>query len=252
MPGRDLQLTLGLRPHYRWGGCRSGAGRKRGASSPVPHRPRAGVVARCPAHVTFRIRRGLPSLRTPALVSAVQHAFARACDRGDFRLVHYSLQHTHAHLLVEVVDAGALGRGMMAVGARLARAFNRVFHRSGAVLADRFHLHVLRTPREVRAALAYVLLNVRHHAQRFVRVTRLDPASSAEWFDGWRWKPPGEDLGNRPVPVARPRTWLLGSGWRRHGLLDPSEVPGPKKWQRGRQLRESPGAAVTRQPPLGD
>jgi hypothetical protein len=26
--------------------------------------------------------------------------------------------------------------------------------------------------------------------------------------------------------VARPRTWLLRVGWRRHGLVDPSEVPG--------------------------
>jgi hypothetical protein len=26
--------------------------------------------------------------------------------------------------------------------------------------------------------------------------------------------------------VAKPRTWLLAVGWRRHGLIDPAEVPG--------------------------
>jgi hypothetical protein len=26
--------------------------------------------------------------------------------------------------------------------------------------------------------------------------------------------------------VAAPHTWLLGVGWRRHGLVDPAEVPG--------------------------
>jgi len=29
----------------------------------------------------------------------------------------------------------------------------------------------------------------------------------------------------RPA-VARARTWLLRVGWRRHGLLDPTDVPG--------------------------
>ena len=29
-----------------------------------------------------------------------------------------------------------------------------------------------------------------------------------------------------PSPVARARTWLLSVGWRRHGLLDPADVPG--------------------------
>jgi hypothetical protein len=38
-----------------------------------------------------------------------------------------------------------------------------VFRRAGQVLADRCHVHVLRTPREVRNAIAYVLLNARRH-----------------------------------------------------------------------------------------
>jgi hypothetical protein len=58
-----------------------------------------------------------------------------------------------AHLIVEADDENALGRGMKAIGSRLARAVNRVFRRSGAVLVDRYHLRALRTPREVRNAL---------------------------------------------------------------------------------------------------
>jgi hypothetical protein len=48
---------------------------------------------------------------------------------------------------------------MISLGARLARTVNRVLGRRGPVLADRYHQHVLRTPREARHALAYVLLN---------------------------------------------------------------------------------------------
>ena len=40
---------------------------------------------------------------------------------------------------------------------------NRVFRRAGSVLRGRYHVRVLRTPREVRNALAYVLLNTRKH-----------------------------------------------------------------------------------------
>jgi hypothetical protein len=87
-----------------------------------------------------------------------------ACDRGRFRLVHYSVQGDHAHLIVEATTAHDLACGLKAIAARFARSVNRVFGRKGPVLADRAHVHVLRTPREVRNAIAYVLLNARRHA----------------------------------------------------------------------------------------
>jgi len=179
-----------------------------------------------------RLARNLPSLRTVQLVHEVERTFAAGCDRPGFRLVHYSLQGNHAHLIVEARDRDALGRGMMAVGSRLARAVNRFAGRTGRVLADRYHVRLLPAPKEVRAALRYVPLNARRHAGRLrAGIARLDPASSARWFDGWRRKPLDDrDRGRettleRPA-VARARTWLLTVGWRRHGLLDPADVPG--------------------------
>ena len=186
-----------------------------------------------PAHVTLRLREDAPSLRTVKVVRELERTFAAGCERPGFRLVHYSLQGNHAHLIVEAQDRDALGRGMKAIGARLARAVNRVAKRMGPVLAERYHHRVLSTPKEVRAALRYVLLNARRHAttarQALTRGVRLDPASSARWFDGWRRKVPSEPRSGsseeRP-PVTRARSWLLTTGWRRHGLLDPADVPG--------------------------
>jgi REP element-mobilizing transposase RayT len=169
------------------------------------------------------------------LVREIEHTFASACDRKTFRLVHYSIQANHAHLIVEADGPNALGRGMKALGARLARAANRVFDRSGPVLADRYHVRVLRTPREVRNALAYVLLNARRHAskagRKLSRAFQADPASSGRWFDGWRFAiaSASEAAGlqrRQPRPVSPPKTWLLSLGWRDWGLLDPAEVPG--------------------------
>jgi len=108
-------------------------------------------------HVTLRMRRDVPSLRTVGIVHEIERTFANGCARPGFRLVHYSLQANHAHLIVEAHDRDALGRGMKAIGARLARAVNRIAGRQGQVLADRYHHRVLPTPKEVHGALRYVL-----------------------------------------------------------------------------------------------
>ena len=234
MPRRPRQLALLLTTPCGWGGRRAGAGRKRrpGAPRTLPHVARARFK-RLPAHVTLRLRSDAPSLRTTRIVRAIERSFAAGCARPGFRLVQYSLQGSHAHLIVEAQDRDALGRGMKAIGSRVARAVNRIAQRTGPVLTDRYHVRMLPTPKEVRAALRYVLLNARRHIGRRARLTgvRLDPASSARWFDGWKPEsravidassdgPPGSP------PVARARTWLLTVGWRRHGLLDPADVPG--------------------------
>ena len=219
----------------RWGGRRPGAGRKPGPNPRLRHRSREPFGRGLPCHVTLKVRKDVPSLRTARLVQEVERTFARGCERREFRLVHYSLQGDHAHLIVEAKDRYALGRGMKAVGSRLARAVNRVFARSGPVLTDRYHVRVLRTPREVRNALAYVLLNARRHAakagRKLSRALRIDPASSGRWFDGWtRRKSPGIEAPEPSPPgasaVSPPHSWLLTKGWRRRGLLDLDEIPG--------------------------
>ena len=60
----------------------------------------------------------------------------------------------HVHLIVEAADKDALASGMKAVGSRLARAVHRVYARSGRVLAGRYHVRALKSPKEVRNALA--------------------------------------------------------------------------------------------------
>jgi putative transposase len=214
MSSRSKQQELRLR-HSGWGGKREGAGRKPGPNPRIAHLARAPLASRHPVHVTMKVRPGVPSLRTVKLAREVETTFAKGCERGDFRLAHYSLQSNHVHLIVEAKDVDALGRGMKALGARLARAVNRVFRRNGPVLLDRYHHVVLRSPTQVRNVLRYVLLNAHRHARRPFRDARIDPASSGAWFDGWK-QPPGPDTRRRPV-AQRLRTWLLREGWRRSG-----------------------------------
>jgi REP element-mobilizing transposase RayT len=237
---RPVQTELPLLRGAR-GGWRPGAGRKQGPNPRVRHRSRAPFPTAHPCLVTLKVRKGIASLRKPAVVRQVEDAFRRGRARAaqhPFRLVHYSIQGNHLHALVEARGPEALGRGMMSLGIRFARAVNRGLGRRGRVLEDRYHVRVLATPRQVRSALRYVLLNARRHAAKLrggkerLRVpVRLDPASSARWFEGWRAGVARAEspaaFGLRATPaVSRARTWLLRAGWRRHGLLDPSDVPG--------------------------
>ena len=220
------------------GGPRPGAGRPRLYKSRVAHRERGRVPGSCPVHVTLRLQRDVPSLRSKRFVRAFRATLLPARERADFRVVHYSLQHGHAHLIVEARSKQALANGMKSVGARLARTVNKVFERRGPVLAERYHGHVLRTPSEVRRALSYVLLNARKHwKQRHGQPppAGIDDASSSRWFDGWKpkWRTlvrasRGRDSDPSPE-VAPARTWLLRQGWRRYGLVDLVETPGASR-----------------------
>lgn len=210
---------------HGWGGARKGAGRKRTAPRPlVPHRERESFRAGCPAHVTLRLAPGLPSLRRHGAYRAFLHALALGGERFGLRVVHWSALGNHLHLMVEARDRRALSRGMQGLAVRIARALNRLWRRTGRVFADRYHARALRSPREVRAALGYVLSNARRHG---IALAGADPFSSGVWFDGWRGAMrEGHEAMERPGWLRAARTWLLARGWRRLGLLDVRVRPG--------------------------
>ena len=218
---RDPQRSLPLVERPRWGGARRGAGRKRAPGRrSVAHRARPEHDARHPSLVTLRARPGVGWLRTPAAYRALESALG-AASSATFRVVHFSVQTDHLHLIVEADSAVELTRGMRGLAIRCALAANRAMGRHGAVWGDRYHASPLRTPRMVRNALVYVLANARKHLRARGGI---DPCSSARWFDGFR-----EFSGERAsacAPVVRAaRAWLLRRGWRRHGLLSVDDAP---------------------------
>jgi putative transposase len=217
MRPQSRQLELPSPP--AWGGRRAGAGRKPAPGRRrVSHCRRAAHDRRSPVHVTLRACDTLPSLRRDDVFAAARVALGKTSKKR-FRLLHYSVQRDHIHLLVEGDGVGELRRGIQGLAIRVAKAINRRLGRRGTVWSDRYHARALRTPREVRHALVYVLQNWMKH---FTGVRGLDPRSSAAWFTGWRTSslPPT----GRP-PVARARTWLASVGWRRHGLVGVEEAP---------------------------
>jgi len=185
----------------------------------VPHRPRPAHIAAHPLHVTLRTVDAVRCLRAARVFPGVRQALAAASHTG-FRLLEFSVQHDHMHLLLEADDGQRLSSGMRGLAIRLARAVNHALGRRGAVWGDRFHARALTNPRAMRHALVYVLMNARKHTGGGPAV---DGCSSAPWFDGWKHGPAAPPTA--PAPVRRPRTWLAAVGWRRHGLLGLDEQP---------------------------
>ena len=192
---------------HAWGGRRAGAGRRRSKDSGVSHLCRDEVAARHPVHTTVRLAKGCWNLRSHRALRVLENAFHEGRDRFGFRLIHYSVQGNHLHLLAETDGKSALARGMKGLEVRVARGLNRMMGRKGRVFADRYHAHVLKTPRETARALRYVLVNFAHHARAWgeqFAATFIDPYSSVRYLAA----APGP-----AAPVVRPETWLLRTGW---------------------------------------
>ncbi len=182
-----------------WGGQRVGAGRKPGVGRKnVPHRARVRHVPAHPVHVVLRSK--VRSLRSQLLFPAVRRALARANRaRGDFRIVHFSVQADHVHLIVEADAVRSLSPGVQGLAVRVARAVNRVVSRRGALWGGRYFARDLSSPRAVKHAVRYVLDNFRKHGER-VRGDR-DPCSSVVYEVR-------RSGAHEHVPISVPKTWL--------------------------------------------
>jgi REP element-mobilizing transposase RayT len=200
---RPRQLALEL---PTWGGKRAGAGRKpRGARAGVAHRSRGEWTRPMPLHVTLRMAPHVYNLRSRRSFRVIAAALRIGGDRFEVRVIQFSVQGNHIHLLIEAPDRRALARAIQGFSIRVAKGLNRMMGRNGRVLADRYHARLLRTPTEVRHAIHYVRDNARKHAAQRGETyppDYVDPYSSAG----------APDLA---LPAAQ--TWLLRAGGKRAG-----------------------------------
>jgi len=194
---------LELRPRT-WGGKRKGAGRPKGARSGVPHRSRPSFARPLPLHVTLRMAAHVYNLRSRRSFRVLEQALVTGGCRFGLRVVRFSIQGNHIHLLVEADDKSALMRGIKGLSVRIAKGMNRLMRREGRVLSDRYHARALRTPTEVRHVVTYLRENHRNHmaaAGRHLPAGWIDPYSS--------------DSPELDVVLPRAQTWLCRVGWQR-------------------------------------
>ena len=170
--------------------------------------------------------RGLPSLRTRSLSGVVGRTI-RAITRShrsrgtSFRILHFSIQPDHLHLLVEAETKQALTAGLRGLAIWIARRVNAERGTRGRLFAERYHARPITTARQMRTAIVYVLQNHTHHTPSRHLV---DEHSSGPWFNGWERPLPRPPT---PSPVSAPTT-RLATAWRRYGPISFDEEPAPK------------------------
>jgi REP element-mobilizing transposase RayT len=187
--------------------------------SRVPHETRPEV--RGPIHVVWRIRRGLPDLRTPRGLRRLEGAFRKGKERDGFALLHYSIQHEHLHLMVEVKNRRKLSKGLQALGIRVVKALNSLWRRrKGCVFAERYFATALQNLRQIWRTIRYVLNNGRKHGSWRVQ-GQLHPYSSGRWYLPWRVQDICRPLRSSPVVESSSIAIFIP-----HIGID--EVPGPR------------------------
>ena len=192
------------------GGKRTGAGRKpKGRHALVSHAARPQFSKPAPVHVVMRVRNEVWNLRSERSSRRIHDAFAAACDRFGMRLIEFSIQGNHIHLLVEADNHCALSRGMQGLSVRIAKALNAMMNRKGAVFADHYFARLLESPTKLVKAIRYVKGNHTHHFGQ----------QGVDLYSSWAL----EEKDRRKV-LARPHSWLLRVGWRR---VDPDAFAWP-------------------------
>lgn len=158
--------------------------------------------------MTVRVRRGVWNLRSQRCFGPIAQALRKLRRRDGFRVVHFSVQGNHLHLITEADDRAAMTNGMRALLIRLAKRLNALMGTRGRLYADRFHERVLTSSRAVLAVVRYVLEN---HAKHLAQVGKLPPPVSDPFSSANRTLAAVRD----GPPWSPPASWLLRVGWRR-------------------------------------
>jgi REP-associated tyrosine transposase len=195
----------------------------KGKKARVSHERKAGFAKLAVLHITCKLLPGLGSLRDPRIAVLLMAYLGCCCEaclprRGGFRIVEFSIQGNHVHLICEAKSQGELSRGMQGLMSGMARTLNRELGRKGTIFADRYHAELITSPTQCRNALLYLLANGKKHGVLHSN-QEVDPWSTAPWFPFTAadkqaaWSPAG------PKPAAAARSWLLRMGWRRGGSI---------------------------------
>lgn len=182
-------------PTHTRGGRRKNAGRPVRVGG-LPHSRREAIERLLPVHVTVRMAHHVYNLRSRRAFNVIGPAISKAADRFGVRILEFSVQGNHMHLVVEAAAHEALSRAMQGFSIRVAKGLNRMMNRRGRVLADRYHAHVLETSKEARIAVLYVRRNYHKH------MAQIGKPVSSSYVDPFA-------TGGADVELAAPRTALL-------------------------------------------
>ena len=142
---------------------------------------------------------------------------ANARRRG-LRVQQFTIESNHIHLIAEADDNDCAKRGMISLKVSIVWALRRIFMFHGSIFTARYHVHLLKTPTEMRNALRYVLFNHAKHAKVALFADFYSSVfgfEEAHAFANLRidTRPPW--FGAISLELSRAESWMQSQGWKR-------------------------------------
>lgn len=140
------------------------AGRKPIHDKAIRHTERPIFKKARSLHLTIKVRENKADIKSRRLLKALHHAIKRA-RLMKLKIIHYTLEFNHVHLLVEADNNSTLHKGMQAFGISFSKAINRSKRLKGTVYKHRYHFRQICSSRELKNVLHYIFHNGIKHGR---------------------------------------------------------------------------------------
>ena len=134
------------------------AGRKPIHDKGIRHIRRERFERESSFHITIKVREDKSDLQNKMILKALHHAIMKARAKS-LKVIHYTLEYNHIHMLVEAFNQEQLSNCMQSFGVTLAKMINKVKFKKGGVYKHRYHLRRLISVMELKNVLKYIFNN---------------------------------------------------------------------------------------------
>lgn len=142
------------------------AGRKAFHDPGIRHTARPVLTKPSSLHLTIKVQKIKADIKNKMILTMLKKAILNARRMG-LKVIHYSLEYDHVHLLIEADNNVILGKGMQSLGVTLSKAINRTKRIKGRVYKHRYHFRKINSARELKNVMFYIFNNgVKHGASK--------------------------------------------------------------------------------------
>lgn len=153
------QLTL---LNYR------GAGRSAKHDAGIRHTSRPKISRPTSLHLTIKVKSIKANIKNKIILHMLKRAILNARRQG-LKVIHFSLEYDHVHLLIEADNNLTLGKGMKALGVTLAKRINKFRGLKGAVYKHRYHFRRVGSSAQLKKVMNYIFSNgVKHGTSKSI------------------------------------------------------------------------------------
>jgi len=144
------------------------AGRKPKTDAGIRHTARPELERPSSLHLTVKIEKEKANLKNKFILKILKKAILNA-RRFNLKIIHYSLEFDHVHLLIEAENNIILGKGMQSFGVTFSKAINRHRNVSGQVYKHRYHFRKITSAKQLKNVMNYIFKNgVKHGTSKTI------------------------------------------------------------------------------------